>query len=309
MTDRWNRFVADAPVTVLEKPTASDAPPSERMTLTEPVQVVRKPNKVTAAGARAKASPPEQLELPIAAALGYDPRAILDELNSAVDGFRGLWPSLAEPMVAGLITDIGAALADGVGGLALLAVGAGAVAALSTALGRAMFTLAGRAAKRAAGEVSALGVNVSAGRADEGALLGRAEVTAGLVAQTLAGSAARAALRHTGLDPDAVMAAVRADLNGLVELKPGGYILQSLAAALAAAQGSGRMATFAQVEEKIQLRASEVNDTARCVPCASVDGRVFDTFKQAAESYPAGWHVGCLGGDRCRGHLQPVART
>jgi hypothetical protein len=250
---------------------------------------------------------PQQLELPIAAGVADDAARIAAELAAAVSSFAGSWPALAAPIVSGLVTDVGNALTGGgVGRLAQLAAGTGAVTALGTALGRAMRTLSGRAARRAAREVEALGVTASAGTANPVNLQGQADVTASLAGQALASSAARTALLYAGRPADAVNAAVEAELRDLADLKPGGYILQNLEAALAAAQGAGRMATFAQVEDRVSLMAAE--SPGACATCEDIDGKVFASFAAAAKAYPQGRHVGCLGRSHCRGRLVPVRR-
>lgn len=251
-----------------------------------------------------------QMELPIQATAGYDAARIAAELASAVSGFVSAWPALAGPLVSGLVSDVRSALGDGVAGLTSLAAGAGAVTAVASALGNAMRRLSVRAARRAADEVSALGVNASTGTPDGDALQGQADVTAHLVGQMLAGAATRTALLHAGRDADAVSDAVRAELDEVADLKSGGYILQNLESALASAQAAGRMATFEAVEGKIQLMASEVGGPNQCESCAAIDGKVFRTFAAAAKAYPQGRHIGCAGtAARCRGHLQPVKRA
>jgi hypothetical protein len=252
---------------------------------------------------------PGQLELPIAASAGYDAARIAAELASAVGGFTASWQTLVKPIVAGLVADVNAALTGGgVGRLTSLAAGTGAVTALGTALGGAMRRLAARAARRAAAEVEALGVAASAGTADASALQGQADVTAHLVGQALSSSATRTALLHAGRDAKAVAAAVEQDLREIADLKSGGFILSNLESALAAAQAAGRMATFEQVEDKISLMSNESNDRSACERCSDENGKVYRTFAAAAKAYPAGKFVGCSGRDRCRGHLQPVAR-
>lgn len=271
-----------------------------------PVGKPAAPGKAKRAPAKVKAT---QLELPVTASV-YDAARIAAELASAVSGFVSSWPALAKPIVSGLVADVDAALSDGVGRLATLAAGTGAVTALGAALGGAMRRLAGRAARRAAGEVEELGVAASAGSADTDALQGQAEVAAHLVGQALSSAATRTALLHAGRDSKAVAAAVESDLRELADLKSGGYILQNLESALASAQAAGRMATFAQVEDRVSLMAMEANEASgrRCGPCDAIDGKVFRSFAAAAAAYPAGKMINCAGRDRCRGHLQPVAR-
>lgn len=241
---------------------------------------------------------------------GYDAARIAGELASAVTGFVKSWPSLAGPLVNGLASDVAALAAGGVGGLTSLAAGAGAIVAIGAALGKAMRALSRRAAKRAAAEVSELGVTASPGEADARVLQDQADVTAHLIGQTLANSATRTALLHGGRNADDVAAAVKADLQELTDLRSGGYILQNLSAALASAQAAGRMATFAEVEAEIQLMAVEANDgPSRCQVCADADGRVFASFAKAAAVYGSGRNASCAGRDRCHGHLRPIRRA
>ncbi len=243
------------------------------------------------------------------AAGGYDAARIAGELASAVTSFVKSWPALAGPLVNGLAADVAALAAGGVGGLTALAAGAGAVAAVGTALGKAMRALSRRAAKRAASEVSALGVTAVPGEADARALQDQADVTAHLIGQLLAGSATRTALLHAGRDADDMAAAVKAGLQEIADLKSGGYVLRNLEAALASAQASGRMATFAEVEDKIQLMSNETNDQATCAACDAENGKVYRSFAAAAAAYGRGGFNGCAGRGNCRGHLQPVVRV
>lgn len=250
-----------------------------------------------------------QMELPITAT-GNDASRIAADLASAIAGFVKSWPALAGPLVNGLASDVATAVGGGVGGLTSLAAGAGAVAAVGAALGKAMRGLAKRSAQRAADEVTELGVPASAGSPDGDAVQGQADVTAHLVGQMLANSATRTALLQAGRDADDVAAAVKADLKDITDLKSGGYILQNLESALAAAQAAGRMATFAEVEDDIQLMAMEENDgPSRCQPCEDANGRVYSSFAKAAAAYPAGRNRSCTGRDRCHGHLRPVRRA
>lgn len=259
---------------------------------------------------KAATEPAVQMELPLSVDDSHDALRVAKELAAAVDGLSAWWPTLAGQLVAALVADSADTTADDLSGVALLAASPAGVAAISAELGDAMSGLAAVASSSATEEIAALGVAAPAGSVDPTALQGRATVVADLIGRTLASSAIRASLQYAGLDGAEAVAAVRAELDDLIALKPGGYLLQNLESALAAAQAAGRMAAFREAEDEIQLAANESNETAsRCQACADMDGRVFDTFAEAAAAYPAGRLMTCAGRGRCHGHLQPVLRT
>lgn len=73
------------------------------------------------------------------------------------------------------------------------------------------------------------------------------------------------------------------------------------------AHGGGRMDAVAEVAPRrtVALYASELLDRQTCAPCAQVDGTTM-TEAEAADLYPDGQYVGCLGGPRCRGTVVAV---
>jgi hypothetical protein len=75
------------------------------------------------------------------------------------------------------------------------------------------------------------------------------------------------------------------------------------AAGQAHGAGRARAARETPIEPK-EIYASELLDSDTCGPCATVDGRTYDSMASALVDYPsAGGFRGCLGGARCRGTL------
>lgn len=74
--------------------------------------------------------------------------------------------------------------------------------------------------------------------------------------------------------------------------------------------GLGRAAAQAQLPAPREVYASELLDRNTCGPCATVDGRTYETLEAGLVDYPgAGGFVGCDGGSRCRGTLVLVHNT
>jgi hypothetical protein len=71
------------------------------------------------------------------------------------------------------------------------------------------------------------------------------------------------------------------------------------------AHGAGRARAAREIPlEPNQIHSSELLDRQTCGPCATVDGRTYDSMASALEDYPAaGGYIGCQGGARCRGTL------
>lgn len=75
------------------------------------------------------------------------------------------------------------------------------------------------------------------------------------------------------------------------------------AAGQAHGAGRARAARDTPLEPK-EVYASELLDSQTCGPCATVDGRTYQSLSDALDDYPsAGGFRGCLGGSRCRGTL------
>lgn len=98
--------------------------------------------------------------------------------------------------------------------------------------------------------------------------------------------------------PDALDAIVQA-VDGLSDAGP----LNQGSRAANTAGGVGRTAGAGHVDAPFRAYASELIDTATCIPCAQVDGTEYDTEAAAAVDYPFGQFVDCQGGPNCRGML------
>lgn len=76
------------------------------------------------------------------------------------------------------------------------------------------------------------------------------------------------------------------------------------------AHGLGRTRALRQLPTPREVYASELLDGNTCGPCATVDGRTYQSLEDALIDYPgAGGFVGCDGGARCRGTLVLVHET
>lgn len=74
--------------------------------------------------------------------------------------------------------------------------------------------------------------------------------------------------------------------------------------------GLGRTAAQATMPTPREVYASELLDSSTCGPCATVDGRTYESLEAALVDYPgAGGYIGCDGGSRCRGTLVLVHST
>lgn len=127
-----------------------------------------------------------------------------------------------------------------------------------------------------------------------------------LLAQEMAVSAGREALRVAGpmATAEEVAEAVRQHLNELTEMRPTTY----LGNALTIAQHQGRIATLRGAPSAAYY-GNEVLDKNTCKYCARVDGRWLGNDLAAAEKlYPNGGYIDCEGGVRCRGTIVAVYR-
>lgn len=74
--------------------------------------------------------------------------------------------------------------------------------------------------------------------------------------------------------------------------------------------GLGRAAAQATMPAPREVYASELLDSSTCGPCATVDGRTYESLEAGLVDYPgAGGYIGCDGGSRCRGTLVLVHST
>lgn len=228
--------------------------------------------------------------------------AIQAAWSAAVAALLAQWPALSAPLIAALAAQAVAVMEfGGVSALGGLAAPPDVLATLSDHLTRRMAQVASDAARQAAAEARAQGVDASAPEPDTGKLAELAAVTVALIASGFAATAARRALQA---GPEAAARTIRAVLTDMAGAERG-LVADSLGAALTAAQNLGRVAVFT-LYPPILIRASEVNDKARCKPCTEIDGREWTSVTQALKFYPTGGYRGCEGGLRCRGFL--VAR-
>ncbi len=240
-----------------------------------------------------------QLALPIAAAADDEADQVQRDYDTALAALLATWPLFAAPLVEDLT---GQAASAGTADLASLAVRPSTVDDLASDLGSAMASLAALSADRVAASARANGVDVPPVAPDQGRLAEIAAVTAALLASRYATAAAERALTAP---VDGVAAAVRTALTDLSSARKG-MVADRLGAALSTAQGQGRLAVLAAVPAS-RYRAVETNDRARCENCAAAHGRVYPDLDTALRDYPNGLQLAsCLGGARCRGHLEPV---
>jgi hypothetical protein len=179
------------------------------------------------------------------------------------------------------------------------------------ALTEAMSDMALEAAQGMAKEAAAQGVRIDPVASDRSLFASVAAATAVLLAQGLANSAGREALRQwsTSTSGDDVVKSVKKYLEGLST----SFVEAHLGGSLTSAQNTGRLNT-ALSGPTASLYASEAMDSRTCGPCASVDGKWLgntddpDTPARVAEVYPNGGYRFCEGGVRCRGTIVAVHR-
>jgi hypothetical protein len=171
---------------------------------------------------------------------------------------------------------------------------------------RAMQLVAGAAGNDVVGEAAKQGVTIHAisPRRDHLDAISQGVVT--LLAQEMAISAAREALRVAGPNTtaDEVAASVRTHLDELTDARPTTY----LGNALTIAQHQGRMSTL-YAAPSAAYYGNEILDANTCKYCRRVDGRWLGNDLATAEKlYPNGGYVDCEGGPRCRGTIVAVFR-
>lgn len=184
-------------------------------------------------------------------------------------------------------------VAAGVTAPSALTLASGAVAGAVLA---SMLRMWRRSSTLAQAETSAQGQAVNAPDPDMILLQQHADVVADLLARAMVSSAAREALRLTGMTPEETAQAVEEHLGSLTDA----LAVQSFGGALTTAQNAAREAVFGQVTGGA-FYAAERLDNATCGPCKQVDGTRYDTVGAAARAYPTGGYIDCLGRERCRG--------
>jgi hypothetical protein len=160
-------------------------------------------------------------------------------------------------------------------------------------------------AQAVVGEAEAQGVTLAAPALDDALarISSAAEGSLALMAQSLAQSAASAALHADG---PTVTADDRADMvRQHLESLAGADAEYELAGLATKAQNAGRFAAMGAAPGGTRFYSSELNDENTCEACAAEDGTEFDSLDEAMGDYPSGY-VGCLGGNRCRGTVVMV---
>lgn len=213
------------------------------------------------------------------------------------------WPDESQDLIDELADEAAAAVdEDRVDDLGDLAASAAVVAAIAAILSTSMTDLGALAAAAAVAELGAAGHETDKPE-DPG--ISAIEALAAAFAAQLAGSyaaaAGRKALTMAGPDAvrDAIANAVRDHLADMAATRTG-VAAGEFGAALSSAQAAARYDVFAGFPD-VEYIATEVNDTARCSPCADVDGAVFENLAAAVTAYPVGGYQSCEGGSRCRG--------
>jgi HK97 family phage portal protein len=228
--------------------------------------------------------------------------AALDaQWQAAVDDAVQQWQADVAPEQRAAVRDavVTAVAAGALGGLATLAVPAlGADLLLA-----AMVALATAGAASVVAEAAAAGVvGLAQGVADAAVLAQAADAAAGLVAQGMALSAGREALRLTR--PDSVADDVAADVVTMLEEASDRALRDQLGGALTRAQNAGRLATLAMPSPsgwRMTLYADETLDANTCKPCREINGSELPTWEAAQLAYGGAGYLFCEGGVRCRG--------
>lgn len=270
--------------------TLPDTRPAADRTATPPQ--VEKP---VAAKRRSQTS--GQLELPIAAAAEDDEaRRVQADYEAALAALLAAWPMLAAPLVDDLVFQVEA-------GVALTSVVASAltVDGITAGLLTAMAALANQAGEHVVASAAAHGVTVDQPPPDEGRLAEVAAVTAGLVAGAYTGAAVRRAMLAPAGQAGVLVRAALDDMSSAQR----GTVADNLGAALAVAQGQGRLAAIAASPPRL-IRATEKLDPSACEECRQVDGKTYRSLAEAAEDYGPTGMLRCAGRSRCRGQLIPI---
>lgn len=136
----------------------------------------------------------------------------------------------------------------------------------------------------------------------EDLLVGRAKATSELLTSSISQAASAQAVRLTGAEPPA---AVAATVKGYLNQLQGQYLKDQLGGAMNQAMNTGRKAVMGRNNPQ-RIYASELLDTNTCGPCMDVDGTEYATVGAAEIDYPTGGYSECDGMERCRGTLVAV---
>lgn len=229
-------------------------------------------------------------------------------LDQALADLLAQWDQLSDEQKRQLEEQVRQAAQGGhLTDLLILEVGTGASTA---ALVAAMVALAAVASRQVVAEAATQGVEVATVHLPPATFEATAQVVAGLLADELRITAARAAL-HTAstATPDEVAQAARVALDALSDAGT----RRQLGGTLHGAMNAARYVTLRHAPVGA-IYASEVNDRNTCVPCREVNGRWLGNTNDPAMAYALypdgayGGYIGCLGGINCRGTITGVWR-
>jgi hypothetical protein len=230
------------------------------------------------------------------AASGLDPDGLQADWQSELGTLVAGWGAVAAAQHADLAAQVSDAIAAGdLTALADMTVDTGPGADL---LAAAMIAMGTVAVTRMLGEAASQGVKINGAAADDDHLTEVATTVALIMGSSLAGAAAREALRAAtpGRPGQDVADLVTEHLTGLSDA----WVTDQLGGALTTAQNHGRLAVMA-AGPTAQWLSSEVLDRNTCQPCRDIDGTVFASLEDAYAAYGTGAYPECLGGLRCRG--------
>jgi hypothetical protein len=230
------------------------------------------------------------------AASGLDPDGLQADWQSELGTLVAGWAAVAAAQHADLATQVSDAIAAGdLTALADMTVDTGPAADL---LAAAMIAMGAAAVTRMLAEAASQGVAISGAAADDDHLTEVAMTVALIMGSSLAGAAAREALRAAtpGRSGQDVADLVTEHLTGLSDA----WVADQLGGALTTAQNHGRLAVMAAGPTASWV-SSEILDRNTCQPCRDIDGTVFASLEDAYAAYGTGAYPECLGGLRCRG--------
>lgn len=130
----------------------------------------------------------------------------------------------------------------------------------------------------------------------------RAQGMATMIADGLAGTAARRAMQAWNGDAGFVADNVLAHLKSLSDAN----LEAMLTGSLMQAEGDGRRAVYEKAPKGTWFYASELLDEATCDHCEEADETRYETLAATAAEYPTGGNIGCRGMWRCRGTIIAV---
>jgi hypothetical protein len=228
---------------------------------------------------------------------GFDPIVLEEAYSSTLEQITAHWLKEVQPgQAADLVKQI--SKTSSLKKLAQLKPTVAGVAELEAAMDLAIES----AIAAAIAEAKAQGITLKQPALDaiRARVAGRAEAVATLLAQDMATSAGRAAIRVTNsnITKGEVAEMVQDHLDSLSDR----WVRDRIGGALQSAINSARVEAF-QSGPPSQIYASEILDASACSPCIENDEKEYASWAEAEADYPTGGFRDCEGGDRCRGTL------